>query len=334
MPRSWKSSDWVCPGCRNWNLGKNMMCATCNHPKPTINTMGERAHDFYPLASQKMFCNGQKNCPECHAIVHMSHSECLACRDRKKNAATIQAHQACVVTTATGSKDAMRSDSLYALKAPDEVLALEGPRTAVDELVDKYRGMDALAIIDDLEKVKAGKEAIDSMEEQRRIAEEEAKEKERERERERKRKEAEEQAKKDLVTAQRQAAAIEAERKRKREAAQDLIASMLDAEAEAETKAGAKTAPRDADAAAAHAAHAAGDAGGQSGPSEGADARLERKAKLLKQAEELRQKQEQMKQKQAEEEAERRQRMRERRAARQARPAAEEAGAAEAVVLD
>ncbi|CAE7807903.1 unnamed protein product [Symbiodinium sp. CCMP2592] len=306
----------------NWNLGKNMMCATCNHPKPTINTMGERAHDFYPLASQKMYCNGQKNCPECHAIVHMSHSECLACRDRKKNAATIQAHQACVVTTATGSKDAMRSDSLYALKAPDEVLALEGPRTAVDELVDKYRGMDALAIIDDLEKVKAGKEAIDSMEEQRRIAEEEAKEKERERERERKRKEAEEQAKKDLVTAQRQAAAIEAERKRKREAAQDLIASMLDAE----TTAGATDGD---DAAAAGAA-----AGGQSGPGEGADARLERKAKLLKQAEELRQKQEQMKQKQAEAEAERRQRMRERRAARQARPAAGEAGAAEAVVLD
>ncbi|CAE7562010.1 unnamed protein product [Symbiodinium sp. CCMP2456] len=326
MPRSWKSSDWVCPGCRNWNLGKNMMCATCNHPKPTINTMGERAHDFYPLASQKMFCNGQKNCPECHAIVHQSHSECLACRDRKKNAATIQAHQACVVTTATGSKDAMRSDRLYALKAPDEVLALEGPRTAVDELVDKYRGVDALAIIDDLEKVKAGKEAMDSMEEQRRIAEEEAKEKERERERERKRKEAEEQAKKDLVTAQRQAAAIEAERKRKREAAQDLIASMLDAEAEAEAEtAGTPEAPS---------LGVPGPDAAGAGAGAGGDARLERKARLLKQAEELRQKQEQMKQKQVEEEAERRQRMRERRAARQARPAAETAGAAEAVVLD
>ena len=26
---------------------------------------------------QKMYCQGQKNCPECHAIVHISHSECF-----------------------------------------------------------------------------------------------------------------------------------------------------------------------------------------------------------------------------------------------------------------
>ncbi|CAK9048438.1 unnamed protein product [Durusdinium trenchii] len=180
MPRSWKSSDYICPGCKNWNLGKNMNCMTCNHPKPTINTMGERAHDFYPLAGQKMYCNGQKNCPECHAIVHISHSECLACRDRKQNMRAINTHQACVVTTATGSKDAMRSDSIHAIMAPENLAkAAPKPKTAVDALEDKYRGLDPLAIIDDLERVKAGEgKTIDAMEEKRRILEEQEKEKE------------------------------------------------------------------------------------------------------------------------------------------------------------
>lgn len=308
MPRSWKSSDYICPACKNWNLGKNMFCATCNHPKPTLNTMGERAHDFYPLASQKMYCQGQKNCPECHAIVHISHSECMACRDRKQNAMNINTHQACVVTTATGSKDAMRSASVHAIMAPEK-LAIKAPRpkTAVDALEDKYRGVDPLAIIDDLERVKSGGDGLptmDEIEEKKRIAEEEEKEKEREKERERQRQEQAEQTKKDLALAKEQAVQMEQERKRKREAAQDLIAAMLDAE----------------DAAAPPAASAATAASAEV-PAPALEAE-ERRQKLLQQAEELRKKQEEMKQRQQAEDDAQRQRMRERRQRR--------AGAAEA----
>ncbi|CAJ1401254.1 unnamed protein product [Effrenium voratum] len=291
---------------KNWNLGKSMFCAKCNHPKPTINTMGQRAYDFYPLANQKMFCEGQKNCPECHAIVHSSHSECLACRDRKQNAATVKAHQACVVTTASGSKDAMRSDAIHALKGP-EMLALTRPRTAVDDLEDKYRGsgMDALAIIDDLEKAKAGAaDAIDALEEKRRIVAEEEKERQRERQREAQRREAEEQAKKDLEIAKQQAEAMEVERKRKREAAQSLIAAMLEEDT---------ASPKERTEAAAS-------------PPETEEERQAKKARLLQQAEELRKKQEELKQKQQSDEAERRQKMRERRAARK--------GSQDAILLD
>lgn len=261
--------------------------------------MGERAHDFYPLASQKMACNGQKNCPECHAIVHISHSECLACRDRKKNAMNINTHQACVVTTATGSKDAMRSASVHAIMAPEK-LALAGParpKTAVDALEDKYRGVDPLAILDDLARLTSGGDGeptMDEMEEKKRIAEEEKKEKEREKERERQRLDQTEQTQKDLALAKEQAERMEQDRKRKREAAQDLITAMLDAEDNAE--AGQTTvAPVVVSAATSEA------------ESE------ERRRKLLQQAEELKKKQEEMKQRQQADDAARRQRMRERR---------------------
>ncbi|CAK9048439.1 unnamed protein product [Durusdinium trenchii] len=306
MPRSWKSSDYICPGCKNWNLGKNMNCMTCNHPKPTINTMGERAHDFYPLAGQKMYCNGQKNCPECHAIVHISHSECLACRDRKQNMRAINTHQACVVTTATGSKDAMRSDSIHAIMAPENLAkAAPKPKTAVDALEDKYRGLDPLAIIDDLERVKAGEgKTIDAMEEKRRILEEQEKEKEREKERERQRQEQEEENKKSLEVAKLQAEAMEADRKRKREAASDLISAMLDAQQAEES-----------------AADVRGDESGADGPADTVEDAEKRRRKLLEQAEELKKKQEEMKQRQAAEEQARRQRMRERRQQRKAETA-------------
>lgn len=257
--------------------------------------MGERAHDFYPLASQKMACNGQKNCPECHAIVHISHSECLACRDRKQNAMNINTHQACVVTTATGSKDAMRSASVHAIMAPEK-LALTGParpKTAVDALEDKYRGVDPLAILDDLARLNSGGDGeptMDEMEEKKRIAEEEQKEKEREKERERQRLDQAEQTKKDLALAKEQAERMEQDRKRKREAAQDLITAMLDAEDGEQTtvETVVEAAKSDAEV-------------------------EERRRKLLQQAEELKKKQEEMKQRQQADDAARRQRMRERR---------------------
>eukprot|EP00435_Cladocopium_sp_Y103_P061036 s825_g22.t1 len=233
----------------------------------------------------------------------------------------MDAAEACLASVPSVSFRMVNQEKL-AIKAPR-------PKTAVDALEeiavgpDKYRGVDPLAIIDDLERVKSGGDGLptmDEIEEKKRIAEEEEKEKEREKERERQRQEQAEQTKKDLALAKEQAVQMEQERKRKREAAQDLIAAMLDAE----------------DAAAPPAASAATAASAEV-PAPALEAE-ERRQKLLQQAEELRKKQEEMKQRQQAEDDAQRQRMRERRqrragAAEAATEAATEAIAA-TVVLD
>jgi len=231
------------------------------------------------------------------------HSECLGCKDRKANARAINTHQACVVTTATGSKDAERSKNAHAvLKGTDPMLALPPAplreRTAVDDLVDKYKGVDAIAILDDLEKIKTGSNeaTLDKMEEKRKIHQEEEKEKEREKQRLEQRREDEKQSKKDLVLAKKQAAAVEEHRKRKREVAQDRIAQMLaedEAKERIEGTAESTEAPK--------------------AVSQDEETRRKRKEELLQQAEELRLKQEELKKKKEAEEEERRTRMRERR---------------------
>lgn len=283
---------------------RNMHCATCNHHKPTLNTMGMRAHDFYPLAKEKMACEGQQNCPECHAIIHVSHSECMGCRHRRETERAANTHQATVLTTASGSKDAMRSQAVHAaLKAPDPKLALTAgaprPKTAVEALCDKYRGMDPLAILDDLELIQGGEEScLDKMDEKKRIAKEEAKAKEREKEREREKAQAAEQAKTDLELAKQVAEETNAERKRKREGAQDRIAAMLAEDEAQEQNAGSPAAEAEVEEANAETEQAQ---------------KLDKKAELLKQAEELRLKQEELKKKREAEEEERRKKMRERR---------------------
>merc|ERR1719350_1286439 len=78
-----RSSDWICPACQNMQFSQNMACRNCGHRKPTLNTMGQACWAFYPLADQRMKCEGERHCPECHGIIHRSHSECLGCRQRR-----------------------------------------------------------------------------------------------------------------------------------------------------------------------------------------------------------------------------------------------------------
>eukprot|EP00913_Durusdinium_trenchii_P012652 g11880.t2 len=90
------------------------------------------AADFYPLAGQKMYCNGQKNCPECHAIVHISHSECLACRDRKQNMRAINTHQACA--------EAMEADRKRKREAASDLISAMLDAQQAEESAADVRG--------------------------------------------------------------------------------------------------------------------------------------------------------------------------------------------------
>ncbi|CAE8652873.1 unnamed protein product, partial [Polarella glacialis] len=141
-------------------VGSYMHCMICRHDKPTISTMGQLAHKFYPLADQKMACEGQRNCHGCHAIIHASHAACLACKDR---AATKDAHQKAQDMIAKMSSE----PGLPAILPPPPQLALAAPAPAVDEeqkknhkefaeLLDKYQGMDPEAVLADLERMQKG----------------------------------------------------------------------------------------------------------------------------------------------------------------------------------
>mmetsp|Transcript_38993 Transcript_38993/g.70977 ORF Transcript_38993/g.70977 Transcript_38993/m.70977 type:complete len:309 (-) Transcript_38993:27-953(-) len=149
MP-SWSSGDWICPRCQQMQFRQAMHCRNCSHQKPTINTMGQAAFQYYPYAAQRTKCEGETVCPECHGVIHQSHSECMACRERR----TLAANPGMASTYGTGpwnSKQAARVMPTPGPRAPAPVS--NQPKTGLAALCDAYQGMDPLAILDDLAKL-------------------------------------------------------------------------------------------------------------------------------------------------------------------------------------
>jgi len=214
---------------------QNLACRNCGHKKPTMNTMGQACWAYYPLAAERMKCEGERHCPECHGIIHRSHSECLACRQARRDA-----DAAANAAAAPSSRAMLAAAPSLALPAPPDA----APKSGFQALCDKYAGMDPEAVLKDLEEQKAAtgcgvvaKSPIEAVAELTRRQEEAAK------------RESEANARKlkqAKVQAEEMSSALDARRKQ----AADRIQAMLDADEAAPDQQPAASAPAPAPAAA------------------------------------------------------------------------------------
>eukprot|EP00429_Kryptoperidinium_foliaceum_P055230 CAMPEP_0176082910 /NCGR_PEP_ID=MMETSP0120_2-20121206/41475_1 /TAXON_ID=160619 /ORGANISM="Kryptoperidinium foliaceum, Strain CCMP 1326" /LENGTH=219 /DNA_ID=CAMNT_0017416683 /DNA_START=62 /DNA_END=718 /DNA_ORIENTATION=+ len=180
--------------------------------------MGEACWAYYPLAAERRFkCEGERHCPECHGIIHQSHSECRACLERR----TTAAKAAQEVPTAPSLRALPSGGALKALPSSG---AASAPKTAFDALCDKFQGMEPEEVLKQLEAIKTGKAAEE--EALARAAAEAGK-----LQREKQDAQRDEKAKaRELAQAQAKAREVEESRNRRRSGAMAIIQAMLDAD--------------------------------------------------------------------------------------------------------
>lgn len=176
-----RSQDWICPACSTVQFSNYRACKNCGHAKPTLNTMGQRCWQFYPLAGERRKCDGETHCPECHAVVHRSHNGvCKACtaykkeceeRDAKFNgtfapSASVSQHSTCGVVIPqpqpSGSNRMLLADFSTGGDRPPAPEEAQVPQTPFQALCDKYQGAAPEKVLEDmaeLQKALTAKEA-------------------------------------------------------------------------------------------------------------------------------------------------------------------------------